>query len=131
MAATGTCSLSPTECTPILIQLCLRSRIRLWEKYYHAPFDTTYHFSSNMGFTNIVVRSTGTVCARTMGTCRELLVLFLVLFNITNSHSAYSHRLIVIKAHPGKWQGYSSTVLYLTLTVLVTTIDALRYFETG
>ena len=26
--------LSPAQCAPIVIQLCLRSRIGLWEKYY-------------------------------------------------------------------------------------------------
>ena len=34
---------------------CLRSRRGLWEKYYHASFDLMYYFSSDVGFTNIVV----------------------------------------------------------------------------
>ena len=51
-------SLSPTERTPIVIELCLRSRRGLWEEYYYAPFDITHYFSSNVGFTNIVVQST-------------------------------------------------------------------------
>ena len=35
------------------------SIIRLLEKYYYAPFDATHYFSSDVGFTNILVRSTG------------------------------------------------------------------------
>ena len=76
-------SLSSTERTPIVIQLCLRSRIGLWEKYYYTLFtiDITIIFSSDMEFTNIVVWSMGQsgakakyrvitelYCARTMCT---------------------------------------------------------------
>ena len=72
-----TFALFPTERTLVIIQLCLRSRIELWEKYYYAPFDVKYYFSADVGFTNIVVwsmgqsgvdRSTVVNCARTMGT---------------------------------------------------------------
>ena len=52
-------SLSPTECTPIIMQLCLRSRIGLWEKYYYTLFDIMHHFPSDVGFTNTVVSSVG------------------------------------------------------------------------
>ena len=48
-------TLSPTERTPIVIQLCLKFRIGLWEKYYYALFDIMHYFSSDVGFTNIVV----------------------------------------------------------------------------
>ena len=41
------------------IQLCLRPPIGLRGKYYYAPFDVLHYFASNVGFTNIVVRSTG------------------------------------------------------------------------
>ena len=51
-------AMSPTERIPIVIQPCLRSRVGLWEKYYYALFDITHYFSPNVGFTNIVVRST-------------------------------------------------------------------------
>ena len=34
-------------------------RIGLWEKYHYALFDITHYFSSDEGFTNIVVQSTG------------------------------------------------------------------------
>ena len=51
-------TLSP-ERTPIVIQLCLRSWIRLWKKYHYEPFDFIHHFSSNVAFTNIFVWSTG------------------------------------------------------------------------
>ena len=50
-------ALSPTEFTPIVIQLYLRSRVGLWEKYYYTLFDIMHYFSSEVGFTNIVVRS--------------------------------------------------------------------------
>ena len=50
-------TLSPAERTPIVIQLCLRSRMVLWEKYYYVPFDITNYFSSHVGFTNSVVWS--------------------------------------------------------------------------
>ena len=50
--------LSLTECIPIVILLRLRSQIGLWEKYYYALFDILHYFSSDVGFTNIVVRST-------------------------------------------------------------------------
>ena len=52
------CSFTPTKRTPIFIELCLRSRIGLWENYYCAPFDIMYCFSSGVGLTNIVVRYT-------------------------------------------------------------------------
>ena len=51
-------SLSPTERTPFTIQLYLRSRIGLWEKYYYAllVFDIMHYFSSDVRrFTNIVL----------------------------------------------------------------------------
>ena len=51
-------SLCPTACTPIVIQLCLRSRIGWWENITTHLFDITHCFSSDVGFTNIVVRST-------------------------------------------------------------------------
>ena len=44
------CPMTPTECTPVIILLCLRPRIGLWGKYYYAPFD----FSSDVRFTNTV-----------------------------------------------------------------------------
>ena len=53
-------SLSPTERTPIVLQLCLRSQIGLWTKYYYALLNITHHFSYYVKFTNIVVWSTGT-----------------------------------------------------------------------
>ena len=52
-------TLFPTERTPIVIQLSLRSRIGLWGKYCYAPFDIMHYFSSDVGFTNIVVWATG------------------------------------------------------------------------
>ena len=53
-------SLSPTECTPIVIhvQLCLRSRIGLWVKYYYAVLGIKHYFPSDVGFLNILVEST-------------------------------------------------------------------------
>ena len=41
--------LSLTECTPIVIQLCLRSWIGLWENYYYMLFDIMHYFSSDVG----------------------------------------------------------------------------------
>ena len=60
-------TLSLTERTPVNIQLCLRSRIGLWEKYYYALFDITqrHYFCSDVGFTNIVVRYMGQSGAKT------------------------------------------------------------------
>ena len=46
--------LSSTECIRIVIQLCLRSQIGMWEKYYYRLFDITNYFSSNGGFTYIL-----------------------------------------------------------------------------
>ena len=48
--------LSPTEHTPIVIQLCLISRIGLSGKYYCAlfAFDIMHYFSSDVGFTNVL-----------------------------------------------------------------------------
>ena len=46
-------SLSLTERSSVL-----RSRIGLWEKYYYAQFDIMHVFSSDVGVTYIVVRST-------------------------------------------------------------------------
>ena len=48
-------------------QLCLRSRIGLYEKYYYTlhVFDITPYFSSDVGFTNTVVWSTGQSGAKT------------------------------------------------------------------
>ena len=40
--------LSSTERTPVIIQLCLRSQIGSWEKYYYAPFDIIHYFSSDV-----------------------------------------------------------------------------------
>ena len=57
--------LPPTECTSIVIQLCLRSQIGLWGKYYYTPFDIMHCFCSDVGFTNIVVWSTGQSGAET------------------------------------------------------------------
>ena len=52
-------AVSPTERTPILVQLSLISQIGLWEKYYYyVPFDVTHYFPSNVGFTNFVLRPT-------------------------------------------------------------------------
>ena len=51
--------LSATEGTPIVLQLCMKSRIGLWGKYYYALYDITHYFSSDVGFTNIVVWSMG------------------------------------------------------------------------
>ena len=50
-------TLSSTEGTPvyIVIQLCLRSQIGLWEKYYYALFDIAHYFSSDVGLTNILL----------------------------------------------------------------------------
>ena len=56
----------------------LRSRIGLWGKCYYAPFDTTHYFSSDVTFTNIVVRSTGLSSAETKvrsANCARTLVL--------------------------------------------------------
>ena len=50
---------SQQGCTPIVIQLCLRPGIGLCEIFfYYTPFDITHYFSSNVGFTNIVIQST-------------------------------------------------------------------------
>ena len=50
-------ALSPTECTPITLQLCLSSRIGLWKKYYLCTTDinNTHYFSSVEGFTKILL----------------------------------------------------------------------------
>ena len=52
-------SLSLAESTHIVIQICLSPRIQLWGKYYYASFVTMHCFSLDVGFTNIVVESTG------------------------------------------------------------------------
>ena len=44
-----------TERTIIVIQLCLRSQIGLWENYYYALFNAMHYFYSDVGFTNIFV----------------------------------------------------------------------------
>ena len=46
---------------------CLRqgSQIGLWEKYYFMPFDINHYCSSDVGFTNITVQSTGQPGAQT------------------------------------------------------------------
>ena len=51
--------LSLTQHTPIVIQLCLRSQTGLREKYYYVPFDIMHNFSSDVGFINVAVWSTG------------------------------------------------------------------------
>ena len=40
----------------------LRYRIGLCENYYNTPADITHYFSSDVGFTNLVVQSTGQPC---------------------------------------------------------------------
>ena len=51
--------MSLTERTLIVIQLCLRSQIGSWGKYYYSLFYITHYFHFNVGFTNIVVLCTG------------------------------------------------------------------------
>ena len=45
--------MSLTERTLMVIQLCLRSWIGLWRKYYYTSFDITHYFPSDVGFSNI------------------------------------------------------------------------------
>ena len=52
LSTSQTLLIVPTEHSPIVIQLCLRSQIGFWEKYYYAPLNIRHHFSSNVGFTN-------------------------------------------------------------------------------
>ena len=59
-------ALSLTEPTAIVIQLCPRSRIGLWENInYSTPNDIMYYFSFDVGFTTIVVLSMGQSGAET------------------------------------------------------------------
>ena len=51
--------MSPTERTPIVTQLCLRSQIGLWGKYYYVLFHVKHYLSSNGGIVNIIVHPTG------------------------------------------------------------------------
>ena len=44
----------PIRTTPIVIQLCLRSPIGLWGKYYCALFDIMLHFSSDVGLQTLL-----------------------------------------------------------------------------
>ena len=44
--------------------------VGLWEKYYYALFDFTLYFSSDVGFTNIVVRSTDSLVQRQSTECQ-------------------------------------------------------------
>ena len=61
---------SPTKSTVIVIQLCLRSRIGLWEKFYYALFGITHYFSSYVVFTNIVARSGDSLVQRQSTECQ-------------------------------------------------------------
>ena len=51
--------LFPAEHTPIVIQLPEISNRNVGKKYHYAPFIITHLFSSDVGFTNIVVRFMG------------------------------------------------------------------------
>ena len=50
----GVRPLSPKECTPIVIQLCLRSRIGFWEKHYYVTVDIMHYFLPMWGLQTLL-----------------------------------------------------------------------------
>ena len=47
-------SLSPHERIPVVIRLCLKARIGLWEKYYYAVFDIMHYHSTKKPVTTML-----------------------------------------------------------------------------
>ena len=57
----GSTSPANNTSTPIVILLCLRSRIGLWEKHYYALFDVTHYFFFQCGVYKYCYSVYGTV----------------------------------------------------------------------